>query len=101
MKDCPKCRLVNPDTAERCDCGYDFPSGTMRDSYLINKGRRRTGGAVGALVVFFVCLRFTSLLGEVKRGDTTLAWAIGLFVLFVLLAAALYWHRVFPRKDSD
>src|SRR5580704_8732506 len=22
--DCPQCRLVNPDTAQRCDCGYDF-----------------------------------------------------------------------------
>lgn len=28
---CPQCRLINPDTALRCDCGYDFPSGKMRD----------------------------------------------------------------------
>lgn len=31
---CPKCKLESPDGAERCDCGYDFASGTMRDSYL-------------------------------------------------------------------
>ncbi len=24
MKECPECRLVNPDAAQRCDCGYDF-----------------------------------------------------------------------------
>ena len=24
MKKCPKCEVVNADTAERCDCGYDF-----------------------------------------------------------------------------
>jgi hypothetical protein len=24
MKECPKCDLVSPDTAQRCDCGYDF-----------------------------------------------------------------------------
>jgi hypothetical protein len=27
---CPNCGLVNPDTAQRCDCGYDFPSRTMK-----------------------------------------------------------------------
>ena len=26
MKECPKCEVVNPDSAERCDCGYDFVS---------------------------------------------------------------------------
>lgn len=24
MNECPKCEVVSPDTAERCDCGYDF-----------------------------------------------------------------------------
>jgi len=23
---CPNCKLENPPTALRCDCGYDFPS---------------------------------------------------------------------------
>jgi hypothetical protein len=23
-KDCPHCRLANPESAQRCDCGYDF-----------------------------------------------------------------------------
>ena len=22
--ECPKCKLINPDNAQRCDCGYDF-----------------------------------------------------------------------------
>jgi len=26
MKECPNCEVVSPDTAERCDCGYDFVS---------------------------------------------------------------------------
>jgi hypothetical protein len=33
-KDCPKCGLVNPPSAQRCDCGYDFVSRTTERSYL-------------------------------------------------------------------
>ena len=31
---CPSCGLINPDTAIRCDCGYDFPSGKIKESYV-------------------------------------------------------------------
>ena len=27
--ECPNCRLINPDTAERCDCGYSFKAQKM------------------------------------------------------------------------
>ena len=31
---CPNCQLINPPSALRCDCGYDFETGTMQQSYL-------------------------------------------------------------------
>jgi hypothetical protein len=31
---CPRCALFNPPSALRCDCGYDFRSGTVERSYL-------------------------------------------------------------------
>lgn len=31
---CPNCRLENPPIALRCDCGYDFESRQVKDSYL-------------------------------------------------------------------
>src|SRR5262245_46201413 len=34
VQDCPKCGLVNPPDAQRCDCGYDFASRTVEKSYL-------------------------------------------------------------------
>jgi hypothetical protein len=33
-KNCPNCQLVNPKSALRCDCGYDFASGKVEKSYL-------------------------------------------------------------------
>ncbi len=32
---CPKCGLINPDNAQRCDCGYDFEQKQMVKSYLV------------------------------------------------------------------
>ena len=31
--DGPRCGLINPDTAQRCDCGYDFKKGTIEEPY--------------------------------------------------------------------
>jgi hypothetical protein len=29
--DCPNCGLVNPETAQRCDCGYDFGAKMVKE----------------------------------------------------------------------
>ena len=39
MRSCPACSLVNPPNAARCDCGYDFGTGTIESSYLDRTGR--------------------------------------------------------------
>lgn len=31
---CPRCGLYNHESAQRCDCGYDFASGEVNTSYL-------------------------------------------------------------------
>src|SRR5579864_7349110 len=31
---CPNCELINPPTARRCDCGYDFESRTIKTPYV-------------------------------------------------------------------
>ncbi|GEM_PF-3417528 len=34
---CPNCGLTNPETAQRCDCGYDFLSTTIEEPYYKEK----------------------------------------------------------------
>lgn len=31
---CPRCKLISPPIAARCDCGYDFETKTVKTSYL-------------------------------------------------------------------
>lgn len=40
---CPKCGLINPDSAQKCDCGYNFQSRSMQEPYLTLKEQRRGG----------------------------------------------------------
>jgi hypothetical protein len=32
--ECPRCKLTNPESAQRCDCGYDFETKTVERPYF-------------------------------------------------------------------
>jgi hypothetical protein len=42
---CPNCGLFNPDSAQRCDCGFDFKTATIQASYLTAKQAKQVGRA--------------------------------------------------------
>jgi len=69
-KDCPKCGLVNPPEAQRCDCGWDFVARRQEQSYLEPKRRRVAAvglgfGVIIAIIFFRILLR---LLAETAKG---------------------------------
>jgi len=59
--DCPKCKLVNSPNTTRCDCGYDFQTRTIQQSYLTERDRRllrRSGGVSGIALAVLLTLEF-------------------------------------------
>ena len=68
MKDCPNCKLINPDSALRCDCGYDFPTGALEHSYLTDKDKKLAGGAIGGLLLVYFLFRLI-LVGAAAKID--------------------------------
>ncbi|HEX2662041.1 MAG TPA: hypothetical protein VHM93_04340 [Candidatus Acidoferrum sp.] len=52
---CPGCGLINPGTAQRCDCGYDFINKSIQESYLTSTPNSAPAKiAIGAQVVALV-----------------------------------------------
>src|SRR5262245_33960955 len=73
-KDCPKCGLLNPPSAQRCDCGYDFDRRQMERSYVEPKQLRRpaaafwAGGGLAMIGVYLYGLAVARLVGRVFCG---------------------------------
>jgi hypothetical protein len=63
---CPRCALINPENALRCDCGWDFATGTLKESYL-GKEAMRQGDPV---------LRRKRFIGQILEAATTIATII-------------------------
>ena len=78
--ECPKCGLINPSEALRCDCGYDFLTKTVQSSYLDKRIARPNGKANMLIGAAGLVLPFTLL--------TTISYR-----------AALEAHRVTQRKQ--
>src|SRR5215831_14197134 len=52
---CPRCRLINPETAQRCDCGYDFISKSVEKPHFTSSPSTPLSRvAIGAQVVALV-----------------------------------------------
>jgi hypothetical protein len=86
MKECPKCELVSPDTAERCDCGYDFALESMRSTDSAAKRGIRTvlKGVAGVAGVIW-------LLAPITRYPGPVVFVASTVVLLHALLAWLFW----------
>jgi hypothetical protein len=80
MVKCPNCKLINPAGSERCDCGYDFSSGEIKDSYV----RNVDGNAIPANL----------LLEKKQEAGVWLAAAFGALAL-AIATRFTDWHFIY------
>jgi hypothetical protein len=73
---CPRCGLINPDTALRCDCGYDFAAKEIRESYVAAAENAKAGNETNR--------RF----GRFVSGHTRAQFVVLAFAFMVLLSLA-------------
>jgi hypothetical protein len=99
---CPKCALLNPPEALRCDCGWDFASNTMKQSYLENiaprvgdaeRTRSEARWAAWRGIWFVFCIVIAPLV--IAAGISVGSYALGMGNLAGLgLAAAFFWGSI-------
>jgi hypothetical protein len=61
---CPRCGLVNPSTAARCECGHDFVTGILRPTAPLHSAH----GAARAAVVVLAFALLVDLVAVVSGG---------------------------------
>jgi hypothetical protein len=90
--DCPRCKLVNPATAVRCDCGYDLQTGTMQDSYLTERDKhlpRQNLGIAGAVLAILLTMEFMLRLSSAAVARHSVA--LGALSVILVIAALRFW----------
>ena len=91
---CPTCKLENPPTAQRCDCGYDFITKSLEDSYArpgtdSASSRPRfswVAGLLHGLVAYLVVVAPLALRAPARAYGAVLRSGVGFFVWALLLS---------------
>jgi uncharacterized membrane protein HdeD (DUF308 family) len=89
---CPNCGLINPNTAQTCDCGYNFQEGGIEKLYV---GPQKLPIWVKTLVIITVTLYTLSIIsyfsGPFKQK---------LIINIIFLGLVIFgYHQLLQRKN--
>jgi len=94
-KKCPRCRLINPYTALRCDCGYDFVKKSIEKPYF----KQRIPKDIKIYIEILVPLNLILAVRFLVSGDligiaVTIVWSIAVYSLYFQLLKKKNWARI-------
>jgi hypothetical protein len=61
--ECPACNLTNPESAQRCDCGYDFESKSDKSISQESQNRILSGRIAFLKAVYWVATGILMAIG--------------------------------------
>jgi hypothetical protein len=92
---CPKCGLLNHKTASRCDCGYDFATKKVKETYLpvqaINKAKQQRQGRILFYSTLFLVLGGLLCIGIGQGSGLPGLVTLGWVSLLAGTLARLFW----------
>jgi hypothetical protein len=87
--------LFNPDTAQRCDCGYDFETKTVEKAYFTQELPSQFKGYLVLLVVWNILVGIVALAaGKPVRVVMAVIWSAIVWWLYSQLVAKKNWARL-------
>lgn len=93
---CPRCGLFSPDSAQRCDCGYDFETKAVQEAYF----KQKLPSAIETYFMFVVAVNvvggviaivaFHDLVHMISAG----VWSVVIWWLYSQMVAKKNWARL-------
>jgi hypothetical protein len=94
-KNCPRCGLTNPSTAQRCDCGFDFLSKSVEKPYFKQKIPKDIKTFITVLVPLNIAGAALSLAsGDVFKFIFVLVWSSVVYSMYAQLLQKKNWARI-------
>jgi len=92
---CPRCGLISPEFAQRCDCGYDFTAKTIEKAYFTQTLPKDIKIFLIITVAANFVVGFLVLMqGDPGRIAVAVLWSVAVYWLYSRLVMKQNWARI-------
>ena len=91
---CPRCGLINPETAQRCDCGYDFVTHLVEKPYF----KQNLPTEIKGFFIFLIVWNGLGIFRAITSHSTlalimVVLWSAAIYPLYLQMVKKRPWAR--------